>query len=147
MSVEFSQQFHRIHGEDDSEAKKGLLKQLKGHFPKDATNWIKDPGVHVERTKIKPSDIDWDHREEWRATHEPKKVNGIRKAIKHGHVKAIVGVQRPGKDNIMIADGHHHAEAYTQLDVKKMPAYVVKVNRRTGDWDTMHDKQIKGKNG
>lgn len=141
MSVEFSQQFHRVNGEDDHDAKKALLKQLKGNFPKSVTKWIKDDSVHVERTKVSPHEIDWQHREEWAATHEPGTVNDVRKSIKHGHDKPIVGVARPGKDNIMVADGHHHLEAYTQLDVKKMPAYLIKVNRVNGPWDTMHEHQ------
>lgn len=138
---DFSSQFDRIHGDDDSKAKDKLRKQLKGNFPKDAYAFLDDPGVRVEKTKIKPSDIDWQHRDEWAATHQPKQVKQVRKAIEHGHEKPIVGVLRPGEDNIMIADGHHHGEAYTQLGVKKMPAYVIKVNRRTGPWDEMHDKQ------
>jgi hypothetical protein len=56
-------------------------------------------------------------------------------------------------------DGHHHAEAYTQLmgkpreeqpkavrNMHGMPAYVITVPKTRGPWDTLHDKQEHNKN-
>ena len=154
MPVDFSQQFSRINGPDDSKDKKKLLKQLHKNFPDTAVSFIDSPAVHVKKTRVTPSAVDWENRNEWRATREPGKVKETRKDIKKGKEKPVVMVERPGKDSLMIMDGHHHSEAYTQLigqgkmpdRAKDFPAYVIKVNREKGPWDEAHNRQIdKGK--
>lgn len=136
-------QFGRVLAGDDHDAKdkRKLLKQLGKNFPDDATSWVNDPAVHVQRTYIRPVDVDWDHRSEWAATHQPGKVAKVRKKIEKGKDRPVVAIDRPGSDNVMIADGHHDAEAYTQLDRSHMPAYVVRVPTRMGPWDEMHTDQ------
>lgn len=135
-------QFGRtLAGDHDATEKQQLLKQLGKNFPPEATAWLDHPSVHVQRTYVRPSDIDWDNRESWAATHEPGKVAKIRKKIEKGKDKPVVAIDRPGSDNVFIADGHHHTEAYTQLDRSHFPAFVVRVPTRTGPWDTMHSKQ------
>lgn len=140
-----SSQFNRaFHGSDQDKA--DLLKQLGESFHDKDLGWIRKADVAVERTTISPSDIDWDGRESWAATHEPKKVKEKRKDIKHGNDKPIAVVDRPGKDNLFVMDGHHHAEAYTQLERDDIPAFVLKVPRVNGPWDELHSKQEHNKN-
>lgn len=135
-----SSQFNRaFHGSDQDKA--DLLDQMRESFPESSLGWIKKADIAVERTTICPADIDWDGRETWEATHEPKKVKQKRKDIKHGKDKPLAVVDRPGKDDLFVMDGHHHAEAYTQLDRQDIPAFVIKVPRVNGPWDTQHSKQ------
>lgn len=135
--MQLGRQFDR--GDDQDKA--DLLKQMRKSFPDRSLDWLRGDDVSVTRTHIHPSDIDWKNRHEWEATHEPKKVKEKRKDIKNGDDKPIVTVDRPGHDDLFIMDGHHHAEAYTQLGTKKIPAYVVTVPRTTGPWDEQHSKQ------
>lgn len=149
MPVEFSDQFSRINGRDDSKDKEKLIKQLRKNFPADSYEFVNDPRVHVEKTRIKPSEIDWEHRDQWRATHQPGHVKYRRKQIKNGKEKPVITFERPGKDNLMVGDGHHHTEAYTQLigqdkmpdHAKDFPAFVVKVPTVKGPWDELHEQQ------
>lgn len=135
-----SHQFNRaVHGSDNDKAE--LLDQMRKSFPESSLGWLKKNDIAVQRTTIEPSQLDWDNRHEWAATHEPKKVKATRKDIKDGKDKPVVTVDRPGHDNLFIMDGHHHAEAYTQLDRHDIPAFIVKVPRVNGPWDTQHDKQ------
>lgn len=159
MTSNLSRQFQT--SKPDDGAKSALLEQLGKSFHAQDLDWINDPQVHVTRRPVPPSQIDWDHRDEWTATHEPGAVKDKRKKIKHGDTKPVVMVERPhkGPDNLFIMDGHHHAEAYTQLmgkdkadqpktirNMRGMPAYVVSVPRTQGPWDTLHDKQEHNKN-
>lgn len=136
-----SRQFNPPEGNDKDKEK--LIHQLSKSFPDKAMDWISHSDIKVEKTHISPSEIDWDNRHTWAATHEPEKVAKKRKQIEHGKDKPVVVVERPHHDNLFIMDGHHHAEAYTELDKKSMPAYVIKVPRVKGEWDTFHSKQEK----
>jgi hypothetical protein len=145
MASNLSRQFQT--GKPDDGAKSALLEQLGKSFHEKDLEWIHDPQIHVSRETVSPGAIDWDHRDEWAATHEPKEVKKKRKKIEKGHDKPVVLVDRPhkGPDNLFIMDGHHHAEAYTQLD-KDMPAFTISVPKTNGPWDTLHDKQEHNKN-
>jgi hypothetical protein len=157
MTSKLSHQFTAPQG--SAEDKAALLSQLGKSFHQKDLAWLNDPGIKVEMRPVTPSQIDWDHREEWQATHEPGKVKEKRKAIKHGDLKPVAFVDRPHTDDLMVMDGHHHAEAYTQLmgkpkqdqpksirNMRGMPGYVIHVPRTSGPWDTLHDKQEHNKN-
>lgn len=149
----YSRQFDTMHGNSDDKA--ALVKQLSKSFHDKDLAWIHSPDVRVERTSVPPSRIDWDDRDRWRATHEPGKVREKRREIKHGDDKPVALVNRPGKDNLFVMDGHHHTEAYTQLLGKphqdqnknvralhgEIPAFEIHVTRTNGPWDTLHDRQ------
>lgn len=145
----FSRQFDPPHGDPDDKA--ALIDQLRLSFRKRDLRWLEDPDIQVRRTTVAPSDIDWDHRESWAATHEPKLVKEKRNDIKHGDMKPVVVVDRPHHDDLMVMDGHHHTEAYTQLIGQRkgpkalrsgrFPAYEVSVPRTSGPWDELHSKQ------
>jgi ParB-like chromosome segregation protein Spo0J len=137
MSIEFSRQF----SQGDPGDKKALIKQLRKNFSKSDIKWLKEDSIHVERTKVSLQDVDDHDRQEWRATHEPGVVKDRRKEIEKGKKLPLVAIDRPGRDNLMLADGHHHFEAAVQLDKSKYPAYVVKVNRGTGPWNNMAEEQ------
>jgi len=155
--MRMSRQFDSPGNDED---KRALIGQLSESFHSRDLAWLEDPSIHVSRTSIHPADIDWDGRESWAATHEPGKVREKRKEIKRGNDKPVVVVDRPHHSDLMIMDGHHHAEAYTQLlgkpaeDQNKnvralhglMPVYTVSVPRTTGPWDELHNKQEHNKN-
>jgi hypothetical protein len=146
-------------GHGSVKAKKQLLEQLSKSFPDSALEWIRSPRVQVERTRLRPDQIDWENREKWAATHEPRKVARKVRRIQQGHEKPVFAVDRPGHDDVFIADGHHHAEAYTELigsgdgGVKEkhlkrgkfkssdFPAFVARVPSVRGPWDEMHASQ------
>jgi hypothetical protein len=140
----FSRQFDNRGSDEDKAA---LIDQLSKSFHDEDLAWLRSPNIHVERTSVDPSQIDWDHRDEWAATHEPKEVKKKRKDIKKGNDKPVALVERPhkGPDDLFIMDGHHHAEAYTQLDMD-IPAYKISVPKTNGPWDTLHSKQEHNKN-
>lgn len=155
---QMSSQFQPKPGNDEDKA--ALKEQLSKSFHERDLAWIDDPRIHVERTRVAPSRIDWDNRESWKATHEPGLVREKRKMIKHGDDKPVALVQRPNHYDLFVMDGHHHAEAYTQLLGKppekqnknvralhgEMPAFEIHVPRTNGPWDTLHDKQEHNKN-
>jgi hypothetical protein len=139
----FSRQFDARGSDDDKSA---LIGQLSKSYHERDLQWLNDPSIRVEKTQVRPSELDWRHRDEWAATHDPKAVKQKRKQIKQGKDKAIAVVDRPHESDLMIMDGHHHAEAYTQLDRQDIPAYKISVPRTIGPWDTLHDKQEHNKN-
>jgi hypothetical protein len=137
--VHLNEEQFRPPGDDD--AKAGLLSQLKGSFPKEARQWLKDDRVRVDApARVDPNDIDWEQYPEWRASRQLKDVRKKAKKIDGGKEKPIVLAQRPGSDTKDILDGHHKAMGY--VDAKKQPlAYVVHVPHQTGPWNDMHDQQ------
>jgi hypothetical protein len=154
--MDMSSQFSRDSGSDTDKA--ALVKQLSKSFHPDDLAWIDSPNIRVRRTAVRPSQIDWQNRESWTATHEPGKVKDTRKSIKHGDDKPVALVSRPHSDNRMVMDGHHHTEAYTQLIDSgtknkhvaalrgRIPAYEITVPRTNGPWDELHSKQEHNKN-
>jgi hypothetical protein len=157
MTSKLSRQFSAPQG--SAEDKAALVSQLSKSFHPRDLEWLQDPHVKVEKRPVAPNQIDWDHREEWQATREPGKVKDKRKDIKHGDMKPVAFVDRPHSDNLMVMDGHHHAEAYTQLmgkprndqpksvrNMTGMPGYVIHVNKTNGPWDTLHNRQEHNKN-
>jgi hypothetical protein len=123
----------------DDDAKKALLKQLKGHFPKEARAWIKDDRVTVDApAKINPDDIDFSDYQDWRAAHQLKAVVKIAKGKGKKPDPAVLAHRPSGRLDPL--DGHHHALA--DIDQKKKPtAFVVHVPSEHGPWDSMHLKQ------
>src|ERR1700729_2483793 len=125
----------------DDEAKAGLLSQLKGSFPKEARQWIKDPSIRVDKpARVDPADVDWEQYPEWRASRQLKDVQKKAKKIDKGKEKPVVMVKRPGSDALDTIDGHHKLMGY--VDAKKNPlAYVVHVPSQDGPWSDFHDQQ------
>jgi hypothetical protein len=125
----------------DPDAKKALLKQLKGDFPKEARDWIKDDRVTVEAAaRVNPHRIDFSEYPDWRASRQLKAVRKIAKKLEKDPGNPAVMADRPGDDKLDTIDGHHHVLA--EIDRKKRPkAYIIHVPREHGPWDTMHDKQ------
>lgn len=125
----------------DPKAKKALLKGLSENFRKQDLKWLKDDSVTVEGpTRVPHDEVEWNDYSTWRAAHQLKAVRKIAKKIDKGKDKPSAFVQRPDRDKKMIMDGHHHALGY--VDHKEDPlAYVIHVNKNTGPWDSLHDKQ------
>jgi hypothetical protein len=126
----------------DDDAKKALLKQLKGGFPKGARAWIKHPDVTVDApAKIDPDHIDFSVYPDWRASRQLKAVRKVAKKLDKGKSPdPAVMASRPGNDKLDTIDGHHHVLA--RIDHKEKPrAYVIHVPSAHGPWDGMHNDQ------
>lgn len=116
-----------------------VYNQLLADFPPEAIGWVLNQDWRPEQL---PDDaIDWDHVHTWTATHEPGKVRKLAKKMAAGGAnRRAIAIARPGKPTVMLADGHHHAEAHRLLG-EKTPAFVAHVAKVKGPWDEMHASQ------
>jgi hypothetical protein len=113
--------------------------QLIQDFDEKALAWL--PQASWEGPINVPLDqIDFSNRDSWRAASEPEKVKEHLDKIKAGRLKPAVLAKVPGKNQLIILDGHHRALAHRKLGTP-MLAYVASVPARKGPWDEMHSAQ------
>jgi phage-related protein (TIGR01555 family) len=122
---------------DDARAR--VLKQLGEDYPDDKLDWVRKASWTGPRN-VDLDKIDTQNKAKWRAQSDDARVTKFMKHIKKDKVKPIILVDRPGKDKMMIADGHHRFLAHEKLDRPPL-AFVAKVDKNTGDWDEFHDSQ------
>lgn len=120
-----------------------VYSQLLPDFPATAIQWVLRAQWEGPE-KVPLSDIDFSNRENWTASHEPKKVNVHMKLIKEGVSKPLILVKLPGHDKLFVADAHHRLLAYEAMD-KEPVAYVGRIHPSdTEACTTMHSKQLSG---
>lgn len=123
---------------------KAVYAQLSDDFPQRELDWVLTM-PWTGPVAVPLADIDFSNRAEWAAAHEPKKVGKFRKKMEAGkRVKPAVLIARPGKDDLMVADGHHRALAARDLG-EPLPAYVAHPSTTVGPWDELHASQIRTK--
>lgn len=115
--------------------------QLSKDYPKDKIDW-----VHRVRwtgpVNVPLKRVEFDEERMWKASHERERVEHFRDMIDSGQdMKPVVMMDRPGK-KIMVADGHHRAEAY-QEENKPVLAWVGHATTVEGPWDSLHDFQFR----
>lgn len=126
-------------GDTSQESMEEVLDQLKSDFPPDAMEWIHE-ATWKGPVRVSLSQIDFSNSDNWRAAHEPDKVDKFVDKIGKGWEKPIILVKRPGMNKLMVVDGHHRALAYLHHE-KSALAYVGTVDQVNGPWDEMHDDQ------
>lgn len=127
------------HLQDADPVARKVYDQLSADFPPDAIGWVLR---HEWTAEQLPADaVDWEHVSSWAATHQPGKVRKLAKKMsKGGANKRVIAIARPGKPTVMLADGHHHAEAHRLLG-EAIPAYVMHAAKVKGPWDELHAAQ------
>lgn len=109
-----------------------VIDQMRGNFPDQALEWMK--GIRWVKAEVPHDAIDYGDADSWAASSQPKKVRKFVKKLRKGKpVNPVVAVQQPGKDQVVIVDGHHRTLAHKQLD-QPVPAYVGFVPRKVGPW-------------
>ena len=117
-----------------------VYEQLSENFPPEAIDWVK--GLHwTGPVSVPLENIDFSNQDTWAATSEPGRVDKTVRKIRAGKpVKPAVLIERPGHDTLMVADGHHRAEAAQRAGVP-LRAYVAHPKAALGPWDEMHSSQ------
>jgi len=113
--------------------------QLIKSFDEKDMNWIKD-AKWTGPIEVSLDKINFSTENTWTAEKEPKLVKSKVKKIKKGKRKPVVLIDAPKDDKYFILDGHHRALAYKKLDMP-IPAFIGKVDKEKGPWDTFHTKQ------
>lgn len=121
-------------------AKSELIKQLAHDFPIKSMRWL-DHSVVEGPVAVPIADVNTKDRDEWAASHEPKKVALFRRKMSSGQMKPILMVQPP-KGQKIIVDGHHRYMAGEGLGHTHVLAYVAHVPTKKGPWDEMHSSQF-----
>ena len=119
-----------------------VFAQLSKDYPKHTLAWVHDLKWSGPE-KISLNDIDWEHEQMWKASHDESHVHHFVEMIEHGEeVKPIIAIARPGKPTDMIPDGHHRALAFKEKN-KAPVGWVGKAKSVVGPWDELHDYQFK----
>jgi hypothetical protein len=130
---------------DGDATAQAVYAQLSRDFPADAISWVKvkDEAKWKGPKKVRLDKIDTADRSEWDASSDHDQVAGIRdKLAAGGQVRPIVLVRFPGSKKYVIADGHHRYLAAESGGLKKLTAYVGKVDREKGPWLTMAAREL-----
>jgi hypothetical protein len=99
-----------------------------------ATRWSGPVSVPIGQ-------FDMGRREGWRAQREPDRVDSFAADIARGRpTKPIVAVKEPGRDGLVVVDGHHRLLAYEQAGEDPV-AWVGYVDSAGGPWEKIHDRQ------
>ena len=117
-----------------------VYEQLAENFPPEAIGWVK--GLRwTGPVSVPLENIDFSNQDSWAASSEPGRVDKTVRKIRAGKpVKPAILIERPGKDALMVADGHHRAEAAQRAGVP-LRAYVAHPDKAIGPWDEMHSSQ------
>ena len=118
---------------------KMVWKQLKKSFDKKDMGWIKDTKWNGP-IDVPLDQVNFSTKKTWKAYREPELVQSKVRKIENGKKKPVILIDAPKDDKFFIIDGHHRAMAYEKLN-KPMIAFVGKVNKEKGPWDTFHTKQ------
>lgn len=117
-----------------------VVEQMQRNFPDTALGWMR--GIRWVKADVPHDAIDYGDVDSWAASHQPGKVKKfVRKLRKGKRVNPIVAVQQPGKDRVVIVDGHHRTLAHKRLD-EPVPAYVGFVPRKVGPWLRTYQYQV-----
>jgi 8-oxo-dGTP pyrophosphatase MutT (NUDIX family) len=119
-----------------------VYEQLRDDFPADALGWVLHG--HWTAQNVPLSRIDFSHEASWAASQQPKKVGKLAAKMRDGDSgRRVILIERPGKQALMVADGHHHVKAHQLNGDKNVPAYVMHAERATGPWDELHSSQVR----
>jgi SPP1 gp7 family putative phage head morphogenesis protein len=129
-------QVAKAKADDTAEA---VYEQLAENFPPDALDWVR--GIRwTGPTSVPLENIDFSGQDTWAASGDPGRVDKTVRKIRAGKpVKPAVLIQRPD-GTMMVADGHHRAEAAQRAGVP-LRAYVAHPAKAVGPWDEMHSSQ------
>lgn len=133
-------------------AGKAVYAQLSRDFPPGAIKWVTDDATWSGPKQVKLDQIDTSDRDEWDATHDPAKVDKLRRKLRRkGKPKPLVLIRWPGAKKWVIADGHHRYLAAEAEELDSVPAFQGRVPKEHGDWEVMaaseldRDKASRGK--
>ena len=116
-----------------------VWEQLSKSFDEKDMGWINNVDW-IGPVKVPLGSIDFSTKKTWSAYKDPELVDSKIKKIKKGKKKPIVLIDAPKDKKFFILDGHHRALAYEKLDMP-MVAFIGKVDKEKGPWDTFHTKQ------
>ena len=120
-------------------SEKMVWKQLKKSYDVKDMGWVKD-AQWSGPVEVSLDKVDFLTKKTWKAYHEPKLVDSKVRKIKKGKKKPVVLIDAPKDKKYFILDGHHRAMAYEKLDMP-ITAFIGKVTKEEGPWDTFHTKQ------
>lgn len=113
--------------------------QLREDFPKSALGWVKDASWSGPQ-QVALDRVDWSNEEDWKASHEPARVEEFERRIPKGDANPVVLVRTPNNRKLIVVDGHHRALAYRNLKTP-VTAWVGRVESARGPWDQLHNSQ------
>jgi hypothetical protein len=117
--------------------------QLAKDFPINAINWVKNTKWEGP-LEVPLHQIDFSDQINWKASHEPKKVNVHAKLIEQGQHAPIILGKIPGKELYSVLDGHHRLLAFVKLGQTPL-AYIGEVSQDNVEAALkMHDRQLSG---
>ena len=116
-----------------------VWKQLKKSYDKKDMGWIKD-AQWTGPVDVALDRVNFSTKKTWKAYHEPELVESKVEKIKNGKRKPVVLIDAPKDDKLFVLDGHHRSLAYEKLN-SPIIAFIGKVDREKGPWDTFHTKQ------
>lgn len=117
-----------------------VYEQLAENFPPDALDWIRTV-KWTGPVSVPLENVDFSNQDSWAATSEPGRVDKTVRKIRAGKpVKPAILIARPGEEALMVADGHHRAEAAQRAGIA-VRAYIAHPDEAVGPWDEMHSSQ------
>lgn len=126
---------------EDGGVARAVYEQLLEDYPAWALGWVLS-GTWVGPVDVPLEDVDFSHRDEWRATHDGTLPSYVEK-IKAGAKKPAVYVKTPTNPKTLPVDGHHRTLAYESMG-QPVPAYVLTTQTEHGPWLELHAMQTKG---
>lgn len=125
---------------DDRVVATEVFDQLLDDYPRNSLGWVL--AARWKGPEPVPLDeIDFSHRDSWRASHEP--IEPYIDRISRGRMKPVILVKTPGNPKYVIVDGHHRTLAYERLG-RPAVGYVATVHSDYGPWIELHAAQKKG---
>jgi uncharacterized protein len=125
--------------DDADPVAESVYQQLLEDYPPSALQWVRSARWSGP-ADVPLDDIDFREMSTWRAAKEPERVARFKEKIEEGKKKPIVLVRKPDGDEMFVADGHHRATAYYQLE-QPARAFIADVDEDAGPWDEMHSSQ------
>jgi Phage portal protein/ParB-like nuclease domain len=123
-------------------AGKAVYRQLSRDFPAGAIAWVKDDASWSGPKQVGLDAIDTSDRSEWDASHDPAKVQKLRRKLRSGKQKPLILIRWPGAEKWVIADGHHRFLAAEAEEKDSVTAYLGRVPREHGDWEIMAASEL-----
>jgi len=121
-------------------AKEKVWAQLEKSFPTSVMGWVKT-ARWLGPVDVPLDQVDFSNKKSWTAAKEQWLVEKKKKKIKKGKRKPLILVGTPNNKKYMIVDGHHRDMAYEQMGMP-VRAFVARVSKDQGPWDTFHSKQL-----
>lgn len=121
LSDEYIESANRVllaeHGEN---AAGEVYDQLREDYPARALTWV--PNIHWDGPHpVEISVLDFADQAKWKASHDD--IGPYAKRIAQGRMKPVILGRCPGRDKLVIIDGHHRTLAYKHLGIPAL-AYV-----------------------